>query len=155
MSAGAARRIRRAARIVVLDPDERVLLFRYVPAGYPLFWILPGGACDPDEDFAAAARRELLEETGIAADPEPLGLIREADYDYRGEPVKSVEHYFLHRAAQAHVDTSGHTELEREVMQVHRWFAHSELKGWPETIYPLDLARLLRSITERSEGLIA
>lgn len=143
MSAARPRRIRRAARIVLLDGEDRVLLFRYVPADYPLFWILPGGACDPDEDFPAAARRELLEETGIAAAPRPLDLVREAEYDYLGEPVKAVEHFFHHRVAHAGIDTSGHTELEREVMQEHRWFTRVEIEAWSETIYPLDIVALI------------
>ncbi|MFA7603068.1 MAG: NUDIX domain-containing protein [Novosphingobium sp.] len=143
MSGAPSRRIRRAARIVLLDGEDRVLLFRYVPANYPLFWIMPGGACDPDEDFPTAARRELLEETGIIAEPHPLDLVREAEYDYLGEPVTSVEHFFLHRAMQARIDTSGHTELEREVMQVHRWFTRAEIEAWPETIYPLDIIALM------------
>jgi 8-oxo-dGTP pyrophosphatase MutT (NUDIX family) len=146
------RRIRRAARIVVLDPHDRVLLFRYVPADYPLFWILPGGACDPGEDFAACARRELFEETGIVADPLPLDLVREAEYEYLGEPVKSVEHFFQHRVGKVRIDTSGHTELERAVMQEHRWFTRAELIGWPETVYPLDLSELVVRIAACKEG---
>jgi 8-oxo-dGTP pyrophosphatase MutT (NUDIX family) len=148
------RRIRRAARVVVLDPAGRVLLFRYVPVGYPLFWILPGGACDAGETFAAAARRELFEETGIAADPLPLDLVREAEYEYLGEPVKSVEHFFHHRVGDTRIDTSGHTELEREVMQVHRWFTRDEIAGWPETIYPRDLASLVGRIAPAGAGSI-
>jgi 8-oxo-dGTP pyrophosphatase MutT (NUDIX family) len=146
------RRIRRAARVLVLDPEDRVLLFRYVPAAYPLFWILPGGACDPGEDFAEAARRELREETGIEAVPLPLGLVREAEYEYLGEPVRSVEHFFWHRATSPRIDTSGHTELEREVMQEHRWVAAADLGNWPETIYPRDLAALVERIALCKEG---
>jgi 8-oxo-dGTP pyrophosphatase MutT (NUDIX family) len=146
------RRIRRAARVVLLDPAGRVLLFRYIPRGLPLFWILPGGACDEGEDYPEAARRELFEETGIDAAPIPLGHVREAEYDYLGEPVKSIEHYFCHRTPIARIDTSRHTELEREVMQVHRWFNVAEIGSWPETIYPLDLARLVERITEGLEA---
>lgn len=140
-------RIRRAARIILLDPDDRVLLFRYVPPDVPLFWILPGGACDEGEDYPAAARRELLEETGIDVQPVPLAHTREAEYVYFGEPVRSVEHFFVHRTAVDRIDTSRHTELEQRVMQEHRWFARSEIAGWHETIYPLDLARLVKRVT--------
>jgi 8-oxo-dGTP pyrophosphatase MutT (NUDIX family) len=149
------RRLRRAARVVLLGPDDRVLLFRYVPADYPLFWILPGGACDEGESFADAARRELFEETGIDARPIALDHVREAEYEYLGEPVRSVEHYFWHRTPLAAIDTSGHTELEREVMCEHRWFSVEEIGAWRETIYPLDLAGLVTRITRSERGAIA
>jgi len=146
VSEGLVRRIRRAARIVLFDPAGRVLLFRYTPAGFDPFWIMPGGECDPQEDFSAAAARELLEETGISAAPRPLHHVKEAEYDYLGEPVRSVEHFFWHRAPSAHIDTAGHTELEREIMLQHRWFARDELTSWGETIYPLDIAKLVQRV---------
>jgi len=140
------RRLRPAARIVLLDPDDRVLLFRFTAPTRDPFWIMPGGECDPGEDYAVAAARELLEETGIAARPEPIGVIKQADYEYLGEPVRSIEHYFVHRTASAVIDTSGHTDIERDMMREHRWFAHDEFVLWPETIYPLDIAALVRAI---------
>lgn len=143
MSQAAERRVRRAARVVLLAPDDRVLLFRYVTAGFDPFWILPGGECEPGEDFAQGARRELLEETGIDAAPRRLGVELRAEYVYRGEPVAAVEQFFSHRAAAAAIDTAGHTELEREVMQEHRWFARGDIADWPESIYPLDILALI------------
>jgi 8-oxo-dGTP pyrophosphatase MutT (NUDIX family) len=58
-------RIRPAGRVVLLDPDDRVLLMRYddgPPNG--VHWSTPGGGLNPGEDFAAGAARELAEETG-------------------------------------------------------------------------------------------
>ena len=131
---------------MLLNAENRLLLFRYDTEGYPPFWIMPGGECDAGEGYPQAARRELLEETGIVAEPRPIQVVREAEYVYDGEPVKSIEHFFFHRAAVSRIDTSGHTELERRVMQEHRWFIPAELREWPETIYPRDIAALVERI---------
>ncbi len=144
MTDGTERRLRRAARIILLDEADRVLLFRYTAPEYEPFWILPGGACGDGEDFPDAARRELMEETGIDAHPRPLGIVKQADYIYDGEPVRSVEHFFWCLAQTSLIDTSGHTELEQRVMLRHRWFSDGEFRNWPETIYPLDLRELLK-----------
>ena len=76
MSEEALRRIRRTARILLLGPDDLLLLFRYIAPGFDPFWIMAGGECDAHEDFPGAARRELLEETGCEARAiEPIGMI--------------------------------------------------------------------------------
>lgn len=149
MTGAAARRLRRTARILLIDPGGRILLFRYTAQGVDPFWIMPGGECDEGEAFEAAAQRELFEETGILAEPCHTGSVKHAEYVYDGEPVRSVEHFFWHRAASAEIDTSRHTELEREVMRDFRWFTTSELGGWPETIYPQDLDAMVANIASQ------
>jgi 8-oxo-dGTP diphosphatase len=58
-------RIRPAARAVVLDPDGRILLVRFVfPTG--TLWATPGGGIEAGETPEEAIWRELLEETGLA-----------------------------------------------------------------------------------------
>ncbi len=147
---GPARRVRRSARIVLADPAGRILLFRFIPDGWPPFWCTPGGECDPDEDFAAAARRELLEETGIVGEPQPLGVVKSYDFiTLLGEPVTALEHYFALRTTVTSIDTSGHTELERERMIEHRWFTHTEIAGWHEQIWPEDIVAMAAGIGAR------
>ena len=49
----------------MLDDQDRVLLilrYRFIPGTWG--WELPSGLADPAEDFAAAAARETLKETG-------------------------------------------------------------------------------------------
>jgi 8-oxo-dGTP pyrophosphatase MutT (NUDIX family) len=104
---------------------------------------MPGGECDPGEDYPAGARRELAEETGIVGNPLPLGVTRQADYVYAGEPVRAIEHFFVHRTQAATIDTTRHTELELQAMQEHRWFTRVEIGCWPETIYPSDILDLI------------
>lgn len=63
-----ADRVRATARVVVLDPDGRVLLFGSrltdpaVPPGDVPFWYTPGGGVEDGESLRTTAVRELAEE---------------------------------------------------------------------------------------------
>lgn len=141
-----ALRLRRAARIIVLDAETRALMFRFDVPGRPPFWVTAGGECDPGESFADAARRELLEETGIAADPGPeIARMTPEFVTVEGEPVQADERFFLVRVAEARIDTAGHTALEQQVMTQHRWFTLAELEAWHEALFPVNLAAMIRS----------
>ena len=138
------RRIRRAARILLLDSEERLLLFRFHFPGYDPFWATPGGEAEPHEDYPQAAIRELREETGITAAPGPEIARRIEDFEmWNGEVITAHEAYFRIQVAQAVIDTSGHTDLERDCMQQHRWFTRADLADWDETIFPADILALL------------
>lgn len=140
----AQRRIRRAARLLVVDDCGRVLLFRFTFGPRGAFWGTPGGECDPGESFEAAARRELFEETGLDCDPGPVIGERGNDFETAsGEPVTADERYFRVRVPACEIDTSAHTELEREIMTDHRWFTRDEIASWPEPIFPPELLDLL------------
>ncbi|WP_109809331.1 NUDIX hydrolase [Sphingosinithalassobacter portus] len=138
---------RPAARILLLDPADRVLLFRFTPADRPPFWCTPGGALDPGEAYAAAARRELFEECGIAVDCGPEVAQRVVEFTTLEQvPVLADERYFLVRTSTNVIDTSNHTALEQRVMREWRWFTRSELAGWPEAIFPEDLPQMLEQL---------
>ncbi len=140
-------RLRRAARLIVLDPATRALMFRYDVPGRPPFWVTAGGECEPDESFADAARRELFEETGITADPGPeIARMTPKFVTVEGEPVQADERFFLVRVSEARVDTAGHTALEQALMTQHRWFTLAELESWPEAVFPAELADMIRSL---------
>ncbi|MBA4047893.1 MAG: DNA mismatch repair protein MutT [Sphingomonas sp.] len=138
------RAARPAARIILLDPAGRVLLFRFDPDDRPPFWCTPGGALDPGEDYASAARRELREETGLDLDPGPEIARRHVEFiTIEGAPVSADERYFLIHAPSDAIDTGGHTALEQRVMTRWRWFTLAELAAHDERYFPEDLAELI------------
>jgi len=113
---GQALRLRRAARIIVLDREARTLMFRFDVPGRAPFWVTAGGECEPQESFAEAARRELFEETGIRADPGPeIARLTPQFVTVEGEPVQADERYFLVRVDHPVIDTRRHTALEQQV----------------------------------------
>lgn len=141
-----ALRLRRSSRIILLDGQFRVLMFRYDIADRPPFWVTAGGECEEGESFEDAARRELLEETGIHADPgRQIVRITPEYVTVEGEPVQGDERFFLVQVEQARIDTSLHTEQERRLMTQHRWFALSEFAGWHEACFPHNIADIVRS----------
>jgi len=142
-------RERPSSRLLVVDPDGRVLLFRFEHRRGPLagktFWATPGGGLDPGESYEQAACREMLEETGISIDdPGPQVARRIARFELpTGETVTADERYFLIRVSDFTVSPDRWTELEREVMAAHRWWSPAELKSTSEQVWPENLADLL------------
>jgi ADP-ribose pyrophosphatase YjhB (NUDIX family) len=68
---------RAGVSIVVLRGND-VLLVRRGQGAYQGFWSLPGGAIELGETAETAARRELLEETGLLASDLTLGDVADA-----------------------------------------------------------------------------
>lgn len=144
MSFNPALRLRRAARLIVLDPESRVLMFRYDVPGRDPFWVTAGGECEPGESFEEAARRELLEETGFIADPGPqIARLTPEFVTVEGEPVQADERFFLVHVAEAIIDTSRHTATEQRLMTQHRWFTRAELADWHEAVFPATILAMI------------
>lgn len=140
---------RPAARILLLDRQGRILLFRFTPDDRPPFWVTPGGAVDPGETYEQAARRELIEETGIDADPGPQVFRREVEFlTLEGNDVDADERFFVVRIDVATIDTAGHTPLEQRVMTSWRWFDRAAIAAHQEAIYPDDLLAMLEQVNE-------
>jgi 8-oxo-dGTP pyrophosphatase MutT (NUDIX family) len=145
-------RVRAAARVLVVDPAGRVLLFGArlldlsTPPGPVLYWYTPGGEVEPGEPVRRAAARELAEEIGLLVDPAALEgpvWIRRAVAPLLGEPVDARETYFLLRNVVHEVDVSGQTELEAYEDQPHRWWTAADIEGSSEEFHPRELAAAL------------
>jgi 8-oxo-dGTP diphosphatase len=135
---------RPASRILLVDGAGRTLLFRFTPADRPPFWCTPGGAVDPGETYAAAARRELKEEAGLDRDCGPEVARRVVDFrTIEGVEVTADERYFRVDVDAHAVSVAGHTPLEQQVMRGWRWFSRADLLALDEPYFPTDLPDLL------------
>jgi ADP-ribose pyrophosphatase YjhB (NUDIX family) len=142
-------RLRQAGRVIVLDPQDRVLLFRYddaPPNGR--HWSTPGGGLDEGEDYRGGARRELAEETGWTDVPlGPEVLEQTLVMGYGDEIVQQHERLFL-----ARVEVPGRELGEVAAMHVSdgivawHWWTLAEIDATDEVIWPAGLADLIRRL---------
>ncbi|MER5277666.1 NUDIX hydrolase [Streptomyces sp. NPDC002809] len=142
---------RKVARLVLLDPDDRILLMHGFEPEDPssTWWFTPGGGLEGDETREEAALRELAEETGITdVELGPLLWRRMCSFPFDGRRWDQDEWYFLARTAQTTTDTSGQTGLERRSVAGLRWWTSAELSAARETVYPTRLAELLRTLLD-------
>ena len=139
--------VRRAARVILLDPDDRVLLMRYddgPPNGR--HWSTPGGGLNAGEEYPAAALRELEEETGWS-DVRLLGEVvrRSFEMTYGGRTVRQVERQYLARTDQARRDIFGVEAMHAaDGIAAWRWWTLAELEATDEEIWPADLLNIIR-----------
>ena len=78
--------------------DIKVLLIKRAYDPYKEFWAFPGGFVDPDETTLQAAKRELMEETGIFADElTQLQTFSDINRDPRGRVVSVIYYTFLEK----------------------------------------------------------
>ncbi|MEV1146144.1 NUDIX domain-containing protein [Micromonospora sp. NPDC049799] len=142
---------RHAVRVVVLDADQRVLLFHTRDPEHPrlgTWWELPGGGMDPGETYLDTAVRELREESGIVALPAQVG-----------PPAWRRRASFLHRRTRhlqdevvvtvrltgpgPEVDEADRLAYEREDYFGFRWWPVDEIVAGRERFYPGRLPDLL------------
>lgn len=149
-----------SARVVLLDRDGAVLLFRGsdpAVADAPIWWFTVGGAVEPGETLADAAAREIAEETGLrVSSADLIGPVwrRGAVFEFNGVLIRSEEKFFVYRTDRFEPSTTGHNDLERRTIHGHRWCDETmiaELVAKGETVYPLQLGELLGEATNLAD----
>lgn len=144
--------IRPTVRVLMLDDQDRVLLFRGQDPHQPTtrFWFPPGGGIESGESADDAARREVREETGLANfELGPHIWNRRHVFTFYGTHQDVRETWFFARVPTFDIDTSGFTDVEREILQEHRWWTLPELETSTDVLTPRDLATLLRNLLEK------
>ncbi|MEU9604507.1 NUDIX hydrolase [Streptomyces sp. NPDC048057] len=148
---GFGRELRRVARVVLLDPQGRILLMHGHEPDDPAqnWWFTPGGGLEGGETRAEAALRELAEETGITeVELGPVLWRRRCSFPFDGRRWEQDEWYFLARTDQTRTGPLGLTDLERRSVTGSRWWTSAELASARETVYPTRLAELLRTLLD-------
>lgn len=154
-------RFRRAARVLLLDREDRLLLVRGHDVDQPerSWWFTVGGGIDPGESSLDAAVREVREETGLVLDPASLVgpvLTRTGIFDFSAQRCRQEEEFFLARVDDA-LDTGtatrdGWTDVERDVLDELRWWHLADLERETREVFPVGLPDLVRPLLRGWDG---
>ena len=173
-------RFRHAARVILLDARDRVLLLHGcdVDQRARSWWFTVGGGIDPGETSRDAAVRELFEETGISLEPSALvGPVytRSAVFDFFRESCRQDEVFYLGRydgpagagpvpdgeaqasgdaglSSDAGLSRDGWTQIEVDTIDELRWWDLEELAAVEEEIFPRLLPELVRALLRGWDG---
>ncbi|MDJ0460911.1 NUDIX hydrolase [Streptomyces sp. H27-C3] len=143
--------LRKVARVILLDPRDRVLLIHGYEPDDPAntWWFTPGGGLEGDETRAQAALREVAEETGLTeVELGPVLWQRICSFPFDGRRWEQDEWFYLARTKRTKTAMDGMTGLERRSVAGLRWWTSAELSATRETVYPIKLAGLLRTLLD-------
>lgn len=135
---------RLAARVILIDPGDRVLFCRGVePVSDAAFWVMPGGGLEADETFEEAARREVREETGLVVEIGPCVWWRRHKHVWAGKDADQYERFFVARVPFP----TGVTPVRQDSYVTEaRWWTLEEMKASQEVFAPRRAVELLEDV---------
>ncbi len=140
--------VRKAARAVILTPQNEVLLMRMAfPWREEDVWILPGGGIEPGEDVEAAVAREVFEETG-GTDIQIVGEVWRRESFVEETRTHLKQRYFLVRAARFDAKATDLSEREMEWVREYRWWSAAALLRSDIAVEPIRIAEGLQDIIQ-------
>jgi 8-oxo-dGTP pyrophosphatase MutT (NUDIX family) len=134
---------RDAARVLLFDPADRLLLFQAELQGHR-FWITPGGGLEVGEDFCSAAQREVGEEVGVAVELGPVVWSRRHIFEYAGVTWDVAERFFIGRSSSAEIQP----RRPDHYISGFRWWTLEQLRASQSEFAPRSLPHQLAAILE-------
>lgn len=136
---------REAARVLLLDPADRVLLIAYEPEPGRRIWTAPGGGLDRDESHEAAAQRELREELDITPPLGPWVWSRRVRFTFRGLTLEQTERWFLARIERFDPDDAPSGDAGTRGVA---WWSTEQLERTDDELAPAELVRHLTDLRD-------
>jgi 8-oxo-dGTP pyrophosphatase MutT (NUDIX family) len=123
---------RPAARVVLLDPDQKIFLMNGSDPIRPEkgdWWEIPGGGIEPGETSQRTAARELYEECGFSdIEMGPCIWTQYVEFDFAMYHFKSDERIHLARTSHSSEwNPQGLEALEAAAFDDARWWSIDEL----------------------------
>jgi GNAT superfamily N-acetyltransferase/ADP-ribose pyrophosphatase YjhB (NUDIX family) len=142
--------LRPAARGVILDPDDRILLVRFEFDDGPL-WATPGGGLEPGETVVEGLRRELVEEVGLRDFADPPHVWHEevvAEGHATGYDGVLNDYYLIRTDHFTPAGSMTPEELRAENVHDLRWWTMPELTAHGGRFAPHNLPALVAKLLE-------
>jgi ADP-ribose pyrophosphatase YjhB (NUDIX family) len=133
--------VRFVARVVLLDQAKNILLVKYEDTlpmdpereGPFTYWVPPGGELEAGEDYASAAKRELMEESGLSIEIGPWIWEREQMLRVRDQLVLQKERFFLAKIGNSEPPVAN--QSSEDILEV-RWWSVNDLLDSDSVFFP-------------------
>lgn len=142
--------IRKSARAVLINNEDRILLFKFkFPEiqGDKVLWVTPGGGVEEGESFEQALKRELFEEMGLVSNSiGPWIWTKEVVFKGKKGEFVSYERYYLIKADNIDISFENMTLNEVRTLNGFKWWSIEEILSSSEEFFTPQIGPLLLGI---------